>query len=87
MSRTARNSLKLSFFTMLSRVLGLVRDHFQANFFGTGAVSAAWEIAYMLPNMLRNLLAEGVLSQAFIPIYGQALKESEEKGRDAAGVR
>ena len=86
MSRTARNSLKLSLFTMLSRVLGLVRDHFQATFFGTGAVAAAWEIAYMLPNMLRNLLAEGVLSQAFIPIYGAALKEGEEKGKEAAGA-
>ena len=71
---------------MGSRVLGLIRDHYQAFFFGTGAVATAWEIAYMLPNMLRNLLAEGVLSQAFIPIYSEALGESEEQARRVAGV-
>ena len=63
-----------------------MRDHYQAAFFGTGAVAAFWEIAYMLPNMLRNLLAEGVLSQSFIPIYSQALKESDEKARQTAGA-
>lgn len=86
MSTTARNSVKLSFFTIISRVLGLVRDHYQAIFFGTGPIATAWEIAYMLPNMLRNLLAEGVLSQAFIPVYSDALKGSEREGRRVAGV-
>ncbi len=76
MSKAARNSLKLSLFTIVSRILGLLRDHYQAVFFGTGPIAAAWEVAYMLPNMLRNLLAEGVMSQAFIPIYSDALKES-----------
>lgn len=63
-----------------------MRDHFQAVFFGTGMISSAWEIAYMLPNMLRNLLAEGVLSQAFVPIYSSAIKESEARARRVAGV-
>lgn len=71
--------------TMLSRVLGLVRDHYQAIFFGTGQVAAFWEIAFMLPNMLRNLLAEGVLSQSFIPIYSQSLRESDEAAAKTAG--
>ncbi|MDH5656167.1 MAG: murein biosynthesis integral membrane protein MurJ, partial [Spirochaetia bacterium] len=82
----ARNSLKLSFFTIISRVLGLVRDHYQAVFFGTGPIATAWEIAYMFPNMLRNLLAEGVLSQSFIPVYSDALKKSETEGRRIAGI-
>ncbi len=86
MSTAARNSLKLSFFTIISRILGVVRDHYQAVFFGTGAVAAAWEVAYMLPNMLRNLLAEGSLSQAFIPVYARALDESEARARRVAGV-
>ena len=86
MSAVARSSLRLSFFTMVSRLLGLVRDHFQAVFFGTGPIAAAWEIAYLLPNMLRNLLAEGVLSQSFIPIYSHGLRESEAAAREAAGV-
>lgn len=70
---------------MISRILGLVRDHYQAVFFGTGSVAAYWEIAYMLPNMLRNLLAEGVLSQSFIPIYSQAWKESPNRAKETAG--
>lgn len=86
MSRAVRNSIKLSFFTIISRVLGLVRDHFQAVFFGTGAIATAWEVAYMLPNMLRNLLAEGVMSQAFIPIYSEAMKESEQEAKRRASV-
>lgn len=86
MSRVARNSLKLSLFTMGSRVLGVVRDHYQAFFLGTGAVSAAWEIAYLLPNMLRNLLADGILAQSFIPVYSKALDISEAEGRRVAGL-
>ncbi|MBL8020418.1 MAG: murein biosynthesis integral membrane protein MurJ [Leptospirales bacterium] len=86
MASTARNSLRLSLVTIVSRITGLVRDHYQAVFFGTGPISAAWEIAYMLPNMLRNLLAEGVLSQAFVPIYSGSLKESEERARRTSGV-
>lgn len=83
---TARSSIKLSFLTIVSRVLGLLRDSFQAHFFGTGVYAAIWEVAYLLPNMLRNLLAEGVLSQAFQPIYSAELKKSKEKAREAAGV-
>ncbi len=86
MSSAARNSLKLSAFTIASRLLGVVRDHFQAVFFGTGAVAAAWEIAYLLPNMLRNLLADGILAQSFIPVYSEALDRSEEEARRVAGV-
>jgi len=83
---TARNSLRLSLVTIVSRITGLIRDHYQAVFFGTGPISAAWEISYMLPNMLRNLLAEGVLSQAFVPIYSDALKESETRAARTSGV-
>ncbi|HMZ38420.1 MAG TPA: lipid II flippase MurJ, partial [Leptospiraceae bacterium] len=86
MASTARNSLRLSLVTIVSRITGLIRDHYQAVFFGTGTVSAAWEVAYMLPNMLRNLLAEGVLSQAFVPIYSDSLKESEDRARRVSGV-
>lgn len=70
---------------MISRVLGLARDNLQARFFGTSIISEYWEIAYMLPNMLRNLLAEGILSQSFIPIYSDSLKESEQKAKEDSG--
>lgn len=83
---TSKKSLALSAFTVVSRILGLVRDRFQAVFFGTGPIASAWEIAYMLPNMLRNLLAEGVLSQSFIPVYSDELKRSKEEAALAAGT-
>ena len=86
MSRTARNSLKLSVFTIGSRLLGVIRDHYQAFFLGTGAISAAWEIAYLLPNMLRNLLADGILAQSFIPVYSEALDRSEAEARRVSGL-
>ena len=85
MSKSARSSLKLTLMTLVSRVLGLFRDHFLARFFGTGIIATYWEIAYMLPNMLRNLFAEGILSQAFVPVYSESLKVSEEKAKKDSG--
>jgi len=85
MSKSARSSLKLTLMTLISRVLGLFRDHFLARFFGTGIIATYWEIAYMLPNMLRNLFAEGILSQAFVPVYSESLKISEEKAKKDSG--
>jgi len=85
MSKSARSSLKLTVMTLISRVLGLFRDHFLARFFGTGIIATYWEIAYMLPNMLRNLFAEGILSQAFVPVYSESLKVSEEKAKKDSG--
>ncbi|GIX40798.1 MAG: putative lipid II flippase MurJ [Leptospiraceae bacterium] len=85
MSKSARNSLKLTLMTFISRILGLIRDHFLARFFGTSLIATYWEIAYMLPNMLRNLLAEGILSQSFIPVYSESLKISEKKAKEDSG--
>jgi putative peptidoglycan lipid II flippase len=85
MSKSDRSSLKLTLMTLISRVLGLFRDHFLARFFGTGIIATYWEIAYMLPNMLRNLFAEGILSQAFVPVYSESLKVSEEKAKKDSG--
>jgi len=85
MSKSARSSLKLTLMTLISRVLGVFRDHFLARFFGTGIIATYWEIAYMLPNMLRNLFAEGILSQAFVPVYSESLKVSEEKAKKDSG--
>jgi putative peptidoglycan lipid II flippase len=54
--------------------------------FGTGWVASAFSIAYRLPNMYRNLLAEGPLSQSFMPIYSDAEKESKEEAKIVAGT-
>ncbi len=86
MTSAARNSVRISLFTILSRILGVARDHYQAIFFGTGPIAFAWEIALLIPGMLRNLVAEGGLSQAFIPIYSQAKQKSESEASKTAGV-
>lgn len=83
---SAAKSLVLSFYTFLSRLLGLVRDHFMAVTFGTGWVASAFSVAYRLPNMFRNLLAEGTLSQSFMPIYSEAEKTSLEEASLTAGT-
>ena len=86
MSSTTKNSLKLSFLTICSRFLGLIRDHFQAIFFGTGLVAYAWEIAMFLPGVLRSLLVEGGAAQAFVPIYSDALKKSRSEAQRSSAV-
>jgi putative peptidoglycan lipid II flippase len=59
--------------TMTSRVLGLVRDQVLAFFFGAGDAMDAFRIAFRLPNILRDLFAEGALSAAFVPTFTRAL--------------
>ena len=58
---------------MTSRVLGLVRDQVLAFFFGAGDAMDAFRIAFRLPNVLRDLFAEGALSAAFVPTFTRAL--------------
>ncbi|GBF49682.1 MviN-like protein [Leptospira ryugenii] len=83
---SARRSLALSFYTFLSRILGLIRDHFMAVSFGTGMVASAFSVAYRLPNMFRNLLAEGTLSQSFMPIFSEYDGKSREEARVMTGT-
>src|SRR5687768_11437533 len=65
----------ISGLTMLSRVLGLVREQVFAAFLGAGAYADAFQVAFRIPNLLRDLFAEGALSAAFVPTYARALKE------------
>lgn len=83
---TLKHSSIFSLFTSLSRVLGLARDMLKAYAFGTGPLSVAFDIAFRLNNMLRNLVAEGALSQAFVPLYNKYAAEGREKADEAAGV-
>jgi len=54
---------------MLSRVLGLVREQVMATFFGAGLFTDAFNVAFRIPNLLRDLFAEGAMSSAFIPTF------------------
>lgn len=63
-----RSSLLVSSMTMLSRVLGLVRDVVMAAVVGASANADAFFVAFKIPNFLRRLFAEGAFSQAFVPV-------------------
>jgi putative peptidoglycan lipid II flippase len=59
--------------TLLSRVLGLVRDIVVATLFGSGMAADAFFVAFRIPNLLRRLFAEGSLTIAFIPVFSEYL--------------
>ncbi|MCR4822990.1 MAG: murein biosynthesis integral membrane protein MurJ [Treponema sp.] len=74
--------LSLSFFTLCSRILGLVREMTKAAFLGTSKYADAFGIAFMIPNLLRRLFAENAISVAFIPTFKGYLEDSEsEEGK------
>ena len=57
--------------TLLSRILGFIRDFVIARTFGAGLTTDAFFVAFRLPNLLRRLFAEGAFSQAFVPILAE----------------
>ena len=72
--------------TLLSRITGFVRDTLIAVFFGAGAVTDAFFVAFRIPNLLRRLFAEGAFSQAFVPVLGEFRgKHGDAATRELAG--
>src|SRR5437667_4548831 len=67
----------------LSRITGLVREMVMARLFGAGFVYDAFLLGFRIPNLTRDLFAEGALSSAFVPIFTQTLSQ---KGRKEAAV-
>ena len=65
------------FFTLISRILGYVRDILIAIFLGTGLFADAFFVAFRLPNTFRRLFAEGTFNAAFIPSYAGALAKNK----------
>ena len=68
-------------FTMISRVLGFVRDVLLASVLGAGPVADAFFVAFKLPNFFRRLFAEGAFNAGFVPVFSKLL---ENEGRVAA---
>src|SRR5512142_1604759 len=66
----------------LSRIAGLVRQRVFAHYLGSGAVAGVFNAALRIPNLLQNLLGEGVLSSSFIPVYANLLARGEEEEAD-----
>ncbi len=71
----------VTFFTLLSRVLGMTRDLVISHRFGASGATDAWVQAFRIPNALRRLTAEGSMTIAFVPVY---VEIREREGREAA---
>src|SRR5688572_5558435 len=74
----------ISSLTMLSRLLGLVREQVFAALLGAGFHADAFNAAFRIPNLLRDLFAEGALSAAFVPTYARAMAEGEGRAHQLA---
>ena len=79
MSQMLKSSGAMGAATMLSRLLGMVREMTYASFMGDGPVASAFKVAFMVPNLFRRLLGEGALTAAFIPIF----KDKERNAGEA----
>jgi putative peptidoglycan lipid II flippase len=64
---------------LLSRLSGLIRERFFAHYLGTSLAADAYRAAFRVPNMLQNLLGEGVLSASFIPVYARLRAEGRQR--------
>ena len=80
-ARLARSAGLIGIATMTSRVLGLVRDQVLAYLFGAGNAMDAFNVAFRIPNLARDLFAEGAMSAAFVPTFTRRLTL---QGRDEA---
>src|SRR3989338_9062399 len=76
----------VSFFTLISRMGGLVRDAVIAYFFGTTDAADAFYMAFTIPNLLRRFVGEGALTIAFIPIFTETVKRSVGEAKYLAGL-
>jgi putative peptidoglycan lipid II flippase len=74
-----RHGVSLSLLTLVSRILGLLREMAKAALMGTSALSDAFSVAFMIPNLFRRLFAEGSIAVAFIPTFKEYLLENDKE--------
>lgn len=83
----ARAAGVLGFATVLSRILGMVRDMVVSRLFGAALETDAFFAAFQIPNMLRRFFAEGALTSAFVPTFSEWYhKHGEEEARELVNV-
>jgi len=80
-SKVFLSSLKMALATFCSRILGLVREQVMAAYFGASGLTDAFLVAYRIPNLLRDLFAEGAFSSAFVPTFVEVNQEDPEKAK------
>src|ERR687891_2861997 len=71
--RLARSAGVFGLATITSRLLGVVRDQVAAFYFGAGDANDAFRVASRIPNLVRDLFAEGAMSAAFVPTFTRQL--------------
>src|SRR4030042_4361912 len=87
MADIAKGVRSFSIGTGLSRILGLVREQVFAYLFGVGVASDAFNAAFRIPNLFRDLFAENALSNAFVPALTAArARGKEEENRFASNI-
>lgn len=83
----ARAAGILGFATILSRIMGMVRDMVVSRLFGAGMATDAFFAAFQIPNMLRRFFAEGALTSAFVPIFSECYtQKGEQSARELANT-
>jgi len=77
----ARSSLLFSAGTLLSRVVGLLRESVMASVFGAGLLMDAFQVAYRIPSLFRDMLAEGALGSSFTKVYSSLSHDQPERAQ------
>lgn len=82
-----RSMFTVGGFTLMSRILGFIRDKLIALYLGSGGLGDVWVTAFRFPNLFRRIFGEGAFNAAFVPMYGQKLEEDGEEVADAFARR
>ncbi|MFC1704297.1 murein biosynthesis integral membrane protein MurJ [Candidatus Omnitrophota bacterium] len=78
-NKILRSASVIGFFTLLSRILGFIRDIVIAKFFGATLVAEAFFVAFRIPNLLRNLIGEGSVNAAIVPVLSDYAQKEKKK--------
>lgn len=79
-----KNTAQVGGLTLLSRILGIIREGLLVRFFGIGALSDAFIMSFRIPNFFRHVFAEGALSASFVPAFVKTVKENNRQ--EASGL-
>ena len=79
-----KSTTTFSFFTIISRILGYVRDILIAIFLGSGPLADAFFVAFRIPNTFRRLFSEGTFNAAFVPSYASEITKGKDKSEKFA---
>ncbi len=69
--------------TLISRLLGFVREVFIATLFGASSIADTFFVAFRIPNLLRSIFAEGALTSAYVPTFTEKLKQGDSQAKEA----